>query len=98
MERGIVPMAWDTNSTGTNQMTIVNRKDLTIYNPYMMDGIHEAMEAVGIPVTAVPTVSSNKTDTDARTYDLSGRLVTDRPATELSKGIFIRNGKKLLVH
>ena len=98
MERGIVPMAWDTNSTGTNQMTIVNRKDLTIYNPYMMDGIHEAMEAVGIPVTAVPTVSSNKTDADARTYDLSGRLVTDRPATELSKGIFIRNGKKLLVH
>ena len=98
MERGIVPMAWDTNSTGTNQMTIVNRKNLTIYNPYMMDGIHEAMEAVGIPVTAVPTVSSNKTDADARTYDLSGRLVTDRPATELSKGIFIRNGKKLLVH
>ena len=97
MERGIVPMAWDTNSTGTNQMTIINRKNLTIYNPYMMDGIHEAMEAVGIPVTAVPTVSSDKTDADGSTYDLSGRLVSVSPATQLPKGVYIRSGKKHIV-
>ncbi|MBR1502802.1 MAG: glycoside hydrolase family 5 protein [Prevotella sp.] len=43
MERGIVPIVWDTNSTGSNQMTVINRATRTIYNSYMMDGIRAAI-------------------------------------------------------
>ena len=46
MERGIVPMAWDTNSLGNNPMTIINRSDLSVYNPFMMEGIREAVREV----------------------------------------------------
>lgn len=98
MERGIVPMVWDINNcSGTNNMTIIDRKNLTIYNHYMMDGIHEAMEAVGIPVSAIPTVRNDKADGDDRIYDLSGRLVTYKPAQQLPKGIYIQNGRKRIV-
>lgn len=102
MERGIVPMAWDTNSTGTNQMTIINRKDLSIYNPYMMDGIHEAMEAVGIPITGVSTAIGNGSEEGKAVYDLLGRrvtgLTTEKGGGRLSEGVYIQNGKKLILN
>lgn len=97
MERGIVPMAWDTNDTGTNSMTIINRRNCTIFNSYMMDGIHEAMEAVGIPVTAIPAVRNDRTDRGIRIYDLSGRLVADGQTSPLPKGIYIKNGRKYII-
>ncbi|MBQ6203067.1 MAG: glycoside hydrolase family 5 protein [Prevotella sp.] len=97
MERGIVPMAWDTNSTGTNQMTIINRKDLTIYNQYMIDGIHEAMEAVGIPLTAISSIKNGRTETRSRIYDLSGRVVPDQQMSRLPKGVYIQNGRKHII-
>ena len=98
MERGIVPMVWDTNyCSGTNNMTIVDRQNLTIYNQYMMDGIHEAMEAVGIPITALSPVKMNKTGMGNKIYDLSGRLVTDNPTIQLPKGIYIQNGHKYII-
>ena len=94
MERGIVPMVWDTNSTGTNQMTIINRKDLTIYNSYMMDGIHEAMEAVGIPVSGIAPVYQGSKPANERVYDLSGRLVSDNSTSHPVWGVYIQNGIK----
>jgi aryl-phospho-beta-D-glucosidase BglC (GH1 family) len=100
MERGIVPMAWDTNSTGANQMTIINRQNLSIYNPYMMDGIHDAMEALGIPVSSIPAVQNDRTYLKHRIYDLSGRCVTTHLSSltsHLSKGIYIQNGRKHIV-
>ena len=97
MERGIVPMAWDTNSTGTNQMTIINRKDLTIYNQYMIDGIHEAMEAVEIPLTAISSIKNGRTETRSRIYDLSGRVVPDQQMSRLPKGVYIQNGRKHII-
>lgn len=46
MEKGLIPVVWDTNHRGMPSMTLINRKDLTIYNQYMSDGIHEAIKAV----------------------------------------------------
>ena len=43
MERGIVPIVWDTNSSGINQMTVLDRSTRTIFNPYMMEGIREGI-------------------------------------------------------
>lgn len=94
MERGIVPMAWDTNSIGSNQMTIINRKDLTVFNSLMMDGIHEAMEAVGIPVTALKPVYDKASVNDLSLYDLRGRKVQE---SAVRNGIYIRNGKKMQI-
>ena len=92
MEKGMVPVVWDTNYRGMPSMTIINRKDLTIYNPYMMNGIHEAMEAVGVSVTALNEVRTDY-ETIKPVYDLQGRALT----SALSKGIYIQEGKKFLV-
>ena len=73
-------------------MTIINRKDLSIYNHYMLDGIHEAMEAVGLPVSAMQSVGMNVLKKDEKCYDLQGRLTSS-----LSRGIYIQNGKKFSV-
>lgn len=89
MERGIVPFAWDTNSTGNNQMTIINRSNLTIYNPYMMEGIKEAMEELGI--TAISKIKVNPYQNTPRTYNLHGQQVSNP-----QHGIFIKNGKKYI--
>ncbi|MBQ9677140.1 MAG: glycoside hydrolase family 5 protein [Prevotella sp.] len=90
MERGIVPLAWDTNSTGNNQMTIINRSNLAIYNPYMMEGIKEAMEELGI--TAIAKIKANPYQNNPRIYNLHGQQV-QKP----QHGIFIQNGKKYVV-
>ena len=99
MERGIVPMAWDTNSTGANSMTIINRKNLTIFNSYMLNGIHEAMEAVGIPVSHIVSANGNREENEQDIYDLHGRKVSDdnMPNAKLAKGIYIWRGKKIIV-
>ena len=90
MEKGMVPVIWDTNYRGMPSMTIINRKDLSIYNHYMLDGIHEAMEAVGIPVTALDKVQRDAMIMDDRAYDLQGRYL----ASSAPKGIYVQNGKK----
>ena len=99
MERGIVPMAWDTNSTGANQMTIINRKNLNIYNKYMIEGIHEAMEEVGIPVNSIGAIQNDRTNKNCNIYNLSGRLVAENQmsGSRLPQGIYIQNGKKYVV-
>lgn len=90
MERGIVPFAWDTNSFGSNQMTIINRSALSIYNKYMMDGIKEAMEELGIG-TGIQSPSIDSPTKPTGYYTIDGRRVT-RP----NKGIYIHNGKKYI--
>ncbi|MBP3286661.1 MAG: hypothetical protein J6M15_06970, partial [Prevotella sp.] len=89
MERGIVPFAWDTNSTGNNQMTIINRSTKTIYNSYMMEGIKEAMKELGI--TAIQKVKKESYSYNRRTYNLRGQQVTNP-----RHGIYIQNGKKYI--
>jgi hypothetical protein len=89
MERGIVPFAWDTNSTGNNQMTIIDRSSKTIYNKYMMDGIKEAMEELGL--TAIQAIKEDATPYTTATYNLKGQRVTNP-----QHGIYIQNGKKYI--
>ena len=92
LEKGMIPVIWDTNYRGMPSMTIINRKNLSIYNQYMLDGIHEAMEAVGLPVSAMQSVGMNELKKDEKCYDLQGRLTSS-----LSRGIYIQNGKKFSV-
>ena len=92
LEKGMIPVIWDTNYRGMPSMTIINRKNLSIYNQYMLDGIHEAMEVVGLPVSAMQSVGMNVLKKDEKCYDLQGRLTSS-----LSRGIYIQNGKKFSV-
>jgi hypothetical protein len=45
--------------------------------------------------TAIPDIQAVNIITDNRTYDLCGRLVTEQ---SLRSGLYIRGGRKLLVH
>ena len=87
--KGMVPVIWDTNYRGRPSMTIINRKDLSIYNTYMLDGVHEGMEAAGVPVSSVGAIRADvRSDT---VYDLQGRALADVP----SRGIYIQGGRKI---
>ena len=89
MERGIVPFAWDTNSTGNNQMTIINRSTKSIYNNYMMEGIKEAIEE--LKPTSIQYIKKEVPRNLNNSYNLKGQQVTTS-----SRGIQIRNGKKYI--
>ena len=86
LEKGMIPVIWDTNYRGKPSMTIINRKDLSIYNSYMMEGIREALEA-----TAIQTITTQAVSSDDSIYDLQGRRVE---TAQIPKGIYIQNGKK----
>lgn len=99
MERGIVPMVWDTNYTsGTNTMTVIDRKNLTIFNPHVMDGIYEAMKALGISTTSISSIKNYRIDMDNRIYDLYGRQVAESKTASLPKGVYLQKGKKYIVN
>ena len=88
IEHGIVPMVWDTNSS--RGMTVINRSNLSIVCPYMMEGIREGVEqadwsAEVMTPTVNPTVNSP-------IYNLHGQKVT-----AMEKGVYIQNGRKVLV-
>ena len=87
LERGMVPMMWDTNYCNQPSMTIIDRKNLQIYNPYMMDGIRQAMSE--FTSSSIPSVGTTA-PTD-RIYNLQGQQINDAQAP---KGIFIKKGKK----
>lgn len=91
MERGMVPVVWDTNYLGSPSMTIIDRKNLKIHNPYMMEGIKEAVEAV--EATGISTVHLTSRKTDGYIYDLQGRRVNSQA---IGKGIYIVDGKKYI--
>ena len=77
-------------------MTIINRNNLSIFNQYMLDGIHEAMKAVGIPVTGIQNVQIRKLANKA-IYNLQGQYVGNTLLSSLSSGIYIQNGTKYVV-
>lgn len=86
LERGMVPMMWDTNYCGQPSMTIINRGNLSIYNHFMLDGIKEGFATDINPVHANATRTSGK-------YDISGRRINDNTTV---KGIVIENGRKMV--
>ena len=91
MQKGMVPVVWDTNYLNRPSMTIINRSGLSIYNQYMMNGVLEAMESVGIPVTAIGSTQVHRTPSDTL-YDLQGRVLAEAP----SHGIYIQDGRKMV--
>lgn len=84
LERGMVPMMWDTNYCNRPSMTIINRRDLTIYNHHMMDGITQALTETG---QSLPCIE--QAHTSSASYDLLGRSIT-RP----TQGIYLQDGQK----
>ena len=89
-QKGIVPVVWDTNYRGQPSMTIIDRKNLTIYNNYMMDGIHEAMEEAGISTAILSPQSEVPAQESPAIYDLQGRVMAAVP----DGAIYIRGGRK----
>jgi hypothetical protein len=96
MQMGMVPYVWDINYTGHPTMTIINRKNCSIYANCMMDGIREAMDE-----TLVETINTSQEKADGTIYDISGRTIlrnaTTADLSQLNKGIYILNGKKHIV-
>ena len=93
LEMGIVPFAWDTNwcpahtrSTDT-PMTIVDRQQLSVYNPLMMDAIDDVLRTTAVSLPAPPRAVAPA----GATYDLSGRRHTSSHAPH---GLYIVDGKK----
>lgn len=94
---GMVPYIWDINDVnqhGTQgTMTVINRRDLSIYNPYAMEGIQEIYPAT--TNTGVRGIKWNA-DRSAVFYSLQGvRVGTD--LLRLPRGIYAKGGKKVIV-
>jgi len=87
MEKGMVPVIWDTNYRNRPSMTIIDRKHLTIYNTFMMSGITEAVSAA----TGLWPVTHPNRQTDDSIYNLQGQKVGD---PHQAKGIVIQHGSK----
>ncbi len=110
-EAGLIPFAWDTNSTSKPTMTIFSRSGLSIYDQYVYDGIfsgdsngREAYETIypGPAATPISAVTAGEEATEADVYDLSGRVVqsnvTQVDEAALASGIYIYKGEKYVVH
>lgn len=90
LERGMVPMMWDTNYCGRPSMTIINRANRSIYNSYMMDGINQALSEMGQDIPCIQELPA-----DGEVYDLQGRRL-DAEGHE-PQGLFVREGRICLV-
>lgn len=88
LERGMVPMMWDTNYCSQPSMTIIDRKNLKIYNTFMSDGIKQAVTDFTNDIPIIET-----TEQIANIYDLQGHQIDSNKA---QKGLFIKNGKKYI--
>ncbi len=93
---GMVPMTWDINSRNQNgtkgTMTIVDRKNLTVYGKYALEGINEIYPRPS--EDGVSSVTIKKADDNAL-YNLQGMRVNESQMTK--GGIFIKGGRKIIV-
>lgn len=86
LEKGMVPMMWDTNYCNRPSMTIIDRKNLKIYNDLMMDGINQAASEVA---DDLPAIATNQ-ESPAVIFDLQGHRLDDKQRLQ---GFCIINGK-----
>jgi hypothetical protein len=88
-------MVWDTNSPnqeGTKgTMTIVDRKNLSVFGVHAMEGINEVYPK---PSAGIEAKAHDK-GIDASIYNLQGIRIDDGT---LRKGIYISQGKKMMMH
>ena len=93
---GMVPMTWDINSRNQNgtkgTMTIVDRKNLTVYGKYALEGINEIYPRPS--EDGVSSVTIQNVDDNAL-YNLQGMRVNESQMTK--GGIFIKGGRKIIV-
>ena len=91
---GMVPMTWDTNYRSQNgikgSMTIVDRKNLTVFGTYALEGINEIYPRPSETSVKTFTQPSGKSET---IHTLQGIRMKEMPT---AKGIYIVNGRKLL--
>lgn len=94
---GMVPMTWDTNSPnrqGTKgTMTIIDRSKLSVYGTFAMEGINEIYPRPSDESGIRPTPSAQ--NTDSCVYNLQGIRLTH--PCQLSKGVYIKGGRKYVV-
>lgn len=106
MQDGVIPFVWDTNATGSNTMTIVNRRDGSVFDQFDLDGItagaSEAKEDYegtypAPSTTSISLVSAEKCS-EGTVYDLCGRAVKNHVSSfreaNLPRGIYLFQGKK----
>jgi hypothetical protein len=83
----MIPVIWDTNYRGAPSMTVINRKDLSVYNPSMMDGIKAGVKAAS---TGISSITLDKFSSNT-IFDLHGRKMDN---AQLQNGVYIQNGRK----
>ena len=106
MQDGVIPFVWDTNATGSNTLTVINRRDGSVFDQYDLSGItagvgeaKEDYESIfpAPPTTDISPVSAGKSSA-GNVYDLCGRVVKSHVSnfreTSLPKGIYLFQGKK----
>ena len=95
VSQGLVPMVWDinyTNRQGTKgTMTIIDRKQLSVFNQHAIDGIAEGVAAAtwGGPATSVQRVPFRPAP--ERAYSLSGQRVGAG-----FRGLVVSGGRKYI--
>ena len=94
---GMVPMTWDTNYRSQNgtkgSMTIVDRKNLTVFGVYALEGINEIYPR---PSESGVNTIERPVRQDHQIYTIQGVRLDGAPTT---KGVYIVNGrKKVLSH
>jgi aryl-phospho-beta-D-glucosidase BglC (GH1 family) len=93
---GMVPMTWHTNylsQDGTKGcMTIIDRKNLTVFGIYAMEGINEIYPRPS--ESAVRAIQRTAGEKAKQIYRIDGQKVAE---CQLITGIYIQNGQKFVV-
>ena len=86
---GIVPFVWDTNGCRQPSMDVINRKNLTVFDKYALEGIMEGCASVQWPYTNDINNVIDDRAASSRCYTLTG-IALDR---EPEKGLYIKDGR-----
>ena len=93
---GMVPMTWDTNyrsQEGTKGcMTIIDRKNLTVFGTYAMEGINEIHPRPS--ESAIGSILRTADENSRSVYSLNGQKVDGE---HLAPGLYIKEGNKFVV-
>lgn len=109
MEKGLIPFAWDVNSSEYSSSEF-NRSSLTIYNKYMADGISAGTSTGNTAystiypeptVTGIRSIVNDEIIENGNIYNIYGQIVkrniTSIEGSGLTKGIYVKDGKKYIV-
>ena len=97
---GMAPYTWDINVANQNGtkgiMTLINRKELSVYCTYAMEGINEIYPAPGSDPSGIAELpTANASETSSAVYNLQGVKVADcSHQDDLCSGIYVANGRK----